>query len=224
MLFRSLQLQGSPVQMAGYSGGGLSTAAAAAMAPSYAPELNIIGVAQGGVPMNLLKMAYLVGADRPHPAFGLAMAAAIGFGREYPEKMPVSESLTPYGTELMNRIANSCTNELLSVGANHSALELTNNNSVFDDPEARKVVLENSVELYPGVPNAPMFEWHSPYDGLIPVDAIDSSTRRYCDAGVKVNTVLIPTQDHLTAAVIGLPQALAWMQDRFDGKPAPSTC
>ncbi len=35
--------------MAGYSGGGMATAFAAALAPSYAPELDIVGAAAGGV-------------------------------------------------------------------------------------------------------------------------------------------------------------------------------
>ena len=37
------RLANSPVALAGYSGGGMATAWAAAMAPTYAPELNIVG-------------------------------------------------------------------------------------------------------------------------------------------------------------------------------------
>ena len=222
--FDPLQLRNSPVAMAGYSGGGMATAWAAALAPSYAPELNIVGSAQGGVPMNLVKMGYLLGEDTPHPAFGLVLAAAIGLGREYPDRMPVSENLTPQGTAMMNQVANSCTNDILAVGANHSAAEITANRSVFQDPEGRRVVEENSLELYPGIPRAPIFEWHSPTDVLIPVDAIDNSTRRYCAAGTPVQTLLTPSPDHLSAALLGLPAALQWLNDRFAGLPAPSTC
>ncbi|KQU35993.1 MULTISPECIES: lipase family protein [unclassified Rhodococcus (in: high G+C Gram-positive bacteria)] len=222
--FDPLQLRNSPVGMGGYSGGGMATAWAAALAPSYAPELNIVGSAQGGVPMNLLKMAYMLGENTPHPVFGLALAAAIGLGREYPDRMPVSQNLTPQGTSMMNQIADSCTNDILAVGANHSAAEITANKSVFADPQGRAVVEENSVELYPGVPRAPIFEWHSPTDGLIPVDAIDSTTARYCSAGARVQTLLTPTPDHLSGALLGLPSALQWLNDRFAGLPAPSTC
>ncbi|AMY21261.1 MULTISPECIES: lipase family protein [Nocardiaceae] len=222
--FDPLQLRNSSVAMAGYSGGGMATAWAAALAPSYAPELNIVGSAQGGVPMSLVKMGYLLGEDTPHPAFGLVLAAAIGLGREYPDRMPVSENLTPQGTAMMNQVANSCTNDILAVGANHSAAEITANRSVFQDPEGRRVVEENSLELYPGIPRAPIFEWHSPTDVLIPVDAIDNSTRRYCAAGTPVQTLLTPSPDHLSAALLGLPAALQWLNDRFAGLPAPSTC
>ena len=69
-----------------------------------------------------------------------------------------------------------------------------------------------------------IFEWHSPTDVLIPVDAIDNSTRRYCAAGTPVQTLLTPSPDHLSAALLGLPAALQWLNDRFAGLPAPSTC
>jgi hypothetical protein len=39
----------TPVGMLGYSGGGQATAWAGELAKSYAPELNIVGAAQGGV-------------------------------------------------------------------------------------------------------------------------------------------------------------------------------
>jgi hypothetical protein len=35
---------------------------------------------------------------------------------------------------------------------------------------------------------------------------------------------LVPSNDHLTAAVLGLPQALEWIDARFKGVPAPSNC
>jgi triacylglycerol lipase len=74
------------------------------------------------------------------------------------------------------------------------------------------------------VPTAPIFEWHSPTDALIPVDSIDTTMKRYCDAGTPVQTLLTPTPDHLSAAALGLPQGLDWMDARFRGDPAPSTC
>nr|WP_244461532.1 lipase family protein [Rhodococcus sp. ZPP] len=76
----------------------------------------------------------------------------------------------------------------------------------MDDPAAWKVLDENSVELYPGVPTTPIFEWHSPTDALIPVDSIDNTLRPYCATGTPVTTLTTPTPDHLSAAALGLPQ------------------
>ncbi|EME23155.1 lipase family protein [Rhodococcus triatomae] len=218
-----LRVVNSPVGLGGYSGGGMATSWAAALAPTYAPELDIVGAAEGGAPMNLVKMASALGTN-PHPAFGLAMAAALGLEREYPDRMNVSGQLNDNGRWLQSMIRDGCTNEIMFWGVGRSASQVTDNVNFMDDPSAWRVMEENSLELYPGVPTVPIFEWHSPTDTLVPVDAIDNTVRRYCDAGVPVQTLLTPSPDHLSAAVLGLPQALDWLDGRFRGTPAPSTC
>jgi Secretory lipase len=220
---RELGLTDSPVAMAGYSGGGMATAWAAALAASYAPELKIVGAAEGGVPANITKMARQLGFN-PHPAFGLAMAAAIGLEREYPERFPLSEQLNPLGIDIRNRIANACTNDILVAGAGHSVPELASTLELTSDPKAWSIADENSLELYPGVPTVPIYEWHSPIDGLIPVDSLINTVARYCAAGVRVQSETYPVPDHLTAAVLGLPAALNYLEQRFQGVPAPSNC
>ncbi|MFC0451259.1 lipase family protein [Rhodococcus jostii] len=218
-----LNVAESPVALAGYSGGGMASAWAAALAPTYAPELNIVGVAEGGVPMNIGKMANGLGMQ-PHPAFGLAMAAALGLEREYPDRLPISEQLNDRGLEMRNEMANACTNGILAAGAGHSATEVAKTTDLMSSPQAWEVLNENSVELYPGVPTAPIFEWHSPTDVLIPVDSIEATIARYCAAGAKVQSDLFPSPDHLTTAVLGLPTALDYLDARFRGDPAPSNC
>ncbi|WP_408642101.1 lipase family protein [Speluncibacter jeojiensis] len=213
----------SPVALAGYSGGGMATAWAAALAPAYAPELNIVGAAEGGVPTNLLKMGDALGLH-PHPAFGLAAAAAIGLGREYPDRLPILSLLNDRGLAMARQMSNGCTNDILAAGAGHSVAEVTKSTSFMSDPGYRRVASENSLEDYPGVPKTPIFEWHSPTDVLIPVDSINTTMRRYCAAGVKVQAELVPSPDHLTTAVLGVPSALNYLDARFRGVPAPSNC
>ncbi|MBF6210461.1 lipase [Nocardia puris] len=218
-----LRVQSSPVAMTGYSGGGMATAWAAALAPTYAPDLEIAGAAMGGVPMNLVKMLEGLGLGS-HPVFGLAMAAGFGLEREYPERFPLSEQLNDRGLAARAAMANSCTNDIIATGAGRGAMDFAKTTSMIDDPRARAVVEENSLELYDGVPKTPVFEWHSPIDGLVPVDAIVNTNRRWCEAGVRVQSEEIPVPDHLTAAVLGIPAALGWLEARFRGEPAPSNC
>ncbi|WP_378742930.1 lipase family protein [Nocardia brasiliensis] len=218
-----LEVQQSPVAMVGYSGGGMATAWAAALAPEYAPELDIAGAAMGGVPMNLVKMLEGLGLGA-HPVFGLALAAGLGLEREYPERFPLSEQLNERGLAARAQMANSCTNDILAAGAGRGALDFAKSTSMINDSTARAVVEENSLELYDGVPKTPVFEWHSPIDGLIPVDAVVNTDRRWCAAGATVQSEQIPVPDHLTAAVLGIPAALAWLDARFRGEPAPSNC
>jgi pimeloyl-ACP methyl ester carboxylesterase len=53
-----LDLKKPCVTMWGYSGGAISTGWAAALAPSYAKDLHIVGVATGGTPASLVTSIY----------------------------------------------------------------------------------------------------------------------------------------------------------------------
>lgn len=217
------EVTNSKVALGGYSGGGMATAWAAALAPEYAPELDIVGVAHGGTPMNLTSMAEVLGGN-PHPAFGLAMAAAIGLDREYPDRIDLGSQLNGRGRWLRSMISNGCTNEIMFWGVGRSATNLTSNPDFMDNPEAWEVLRENSLEFYPGIPEAPTFEWHSPTDVLIPVGAIERTNARYCANGAYVTSMLTPSPDHLSAAALGLFPALDWIDARFRGVPLPDHC
>ncbi|MGW5382129.1 lipase family protein [Nocardia sp. NPDC003963] len=218
-----LGLQHSRVAMAGYSGGGMATAWAAALAPEYAPDLEIAGAATGGVPMNLVRMIEAVNTG-PHPAFGLVLAAGIGLEREYPDRFPISESMNTRGLLTRNTVANGCTNEILAAGAGRSVAEFAGDMSMVSDPDARAVLEENSLELFDGTPDIPVLEWHSASDPLIPVDSIVRTNERYCAAGVPLQAELTLSPEHLSAAVLGVPAVLMWLEGRFRGDPAPSNC
>src|SRR5207248_3580271 len=72
----------TPVALAGYSGGALESGAANEAQPAYAPELNIVAVAAGGVPaLDIDTFRYLDGSV----GAGALMGAAIGIDRAYPE-------------------------------------------------------------------------------------------------------------------------------------------
>ncbi|MBJ8343532.1 lipase [Antrihabitans sp. YC2-6] len=213
----------SQVGMGGYSGGGMATAWAAALAPTYAPELPIVGAAYGGVPMSLTKMARALGTQ-PHIAFGLAAIALLGLEREYPDRIDVASQLNSYGRFLADWVINGCTNEAMFVGFYKSAGQMTDRQDYMDDPAVWQVLDENSLELYPGLPTTPVFEWHSPIDGLIPVDAIDHTLGRYCAAGLDLFSMITPTPDHLSAAPLGMFQALDWLERKYQGLPTARTC
>jgi len=133
-----LQVQKSRVSMVGYSGGGMATAWAAALQPTYAPDVEIAGAAMGGVPMNLVKMLEALGLGS-HPVFGLALAAGLGLEREYPDRFPLSEQLNDRGLAARAEIANSCTNDILAVGAGRGALDFAKTTSMIGDATARAV-------------------------------------------------------------------------------------
>ncbi|MCZ9635190.1 lipase family protein [Rhodococcus sp. BH5] len=224
--YTHLNLRDSPIGMAGYSGGGMATAMAAALAPEYAPELRLVGSAYGGAPLNIGEMAKKLG-DSPHPAFGLAMAAALGLEREYPDRMSISSQLNPQGRVLRDSIANACTNEILAAGAGKSINDVADaqlGKLLLDSPSVQEVLSINSVEKMSTVPSTPIYEWHAADDALIPVDAITRTLRHYCDSGVTVQSNIVQSPDHISAAILGLPGAVQFLMERFAGQSAITTC
>ncbi|MEU8894864.1 lipase family protein [Nocardia sp. NPDC048505] len=219
--FAPAGLGDSPVGLAGYSGGAMSTGFAAALAPEYAPELPIVGVAQGGVPVNPGKMALQVG-DAPHPLFGLGFAVALGIEREYPGEMPLDRALTPAGFALRDRIANSCVDDIISAGNGRSIGEIFHR-GMENDPVLIATMHANALEIVPQVPRVPVYQWHGGSD-QVPLDLAQATAGRYCAAGTPVQFDVIPGADHATAMFPGAMRAVGYLSDRFAGLGAPSNC
>lgn len=212
----------SPVGLAGYSGGGMATGFAAAMAPDYAPELPIAGVAMGGVPVNIGKLALELGR-RPHPLFGLGFAATVGLEREYPGVMALDGALNPAGIALRNRIANSCTDDIIGAAADRDFTSYFAAGVADVSPAQIAIIHQNSLETYPGIIRAPLYQWAGSADQVNPYLA-QQSAGRYCAAGTRVLFELIPGADHGTAMFPGAAHAFGYLSDRFANIPAPSNC
>lgn len=218
-----LGLAASPVALAGYSGGGMATAWAAALAPTYAPEIDVVGAAAGGVPADIDNIARSLGFA-PHQAFGLAFAAALGLEREYPDRLPITDQLNEEGIRLRDQVANACTPVILATGAFKSAIAVSKNTSLVDSPEAQRIIDENSLVRYDGVPSAPMLLWASDNDPLIPIGALRDTAARYCASGATVQFDVVHAPQHIQAAFEGLPAALGFLDDRFHGIAPPDNC
>ncbi|QIS24775.1 lipase [Nocardia terpenica] len=216
--FAPLAVQHSPIGLAGYSGGGMSAAFAAAMAPRYAPELHLVGAALGGVPADLGVMADALWHNA-HPAFGLAAAVAFGLEREYPEALPIDRYLSPAGHAFRDQLNDACVNQILRLGFGHSVDDFASDFSLFFQPRTREVLADNSIDAYDGAPRMPVYEWHSPIDALLPLPQLDATMARWRTQGTAVTQVPVAAPDHLSAAVLGLPGAIGWLSERFTQEP-----
>ncbi|NMN97796.1 lipase family protein [Antrihabitans stalactiti] len=218
-----LGLSNAPVVLAGYSGGGMASAWAAALQPSYAPELKLDGVVAGGIPADLEEMARGLGFA-PHPGFGLAFAAAMGLEREYPDRLPITSQLNDQGMFLRAFMANECRRFLIFHGLFRSAGDVAGRTDLITSPAALAVLHENSLKYFPDIPKVPMMIWHGLYDGLTPFDAVADTARRYCAAGANLVFSPYDISEHMTCAALGFPAAWEYVEARFRGEPAPTQC
>lgn len=207
----------------GYSGGGIASAWVSLLHDDYAPDVNLVGVAQGGIPTDMTTMARMIG-NGPHPAFGLAFAAAVGMAREYPDEIRLEEKLTPEGWALYNSVRDRCTATLITRGALKSVPMVLAGGDIMAEHGLLNALADNSIRLSDDVPRVPVFMWHSGTDPLVPFWDAEDTAKRYCREGTPLTWEPGMAPEHLLGAVEKLPAALGWLQQRFDGVPAATAC
>jgi secretory lipase len=215
----------TPVGFWGYSGGALATMWASELAPTYAPELNIVAVAAGGVPADLVTVFNRI--NDGYLGNGLVFAAAVGVDAAYPNLVHLADVLNDAGDALAQHMRDTGDSSYPSSYPPQHVEMYTNCecnpiNYPEDFPGIAQVVA--TVELGRHVPAAPLFIYHSWNDELIPVAGVQDLVQTYCDGGATVDFRVMAGTEHITEAVVGGPEAFAYLSSRFDGLPAVNTC
>ena len=212
----------TPTVLAGYSGGAMASGFAATLAPTYAPELNLVGLSAGGTPVNLDAIARTLGVTA-NPLFGLGFAASVGLEREYPTALPLSQQLNGRGVALANQIRNACTQQIIDAGAGLRISDVVTGGRLSDDPAGTAALNRNSLEVSPEAPRIPVLLYQGADDQLTPTSRVLATAAKWCGQGTRVQTLIVPG-DHGSTIAAGVPFALAYINDRLSGAPAPSSC
>lgn len=210
----------TPVGMMGYSGGGFATAWAAELAPTYAPELKIIGAAEGGLPVNPVNVAKKTDGTLWAGAY---LGAMVGLSRAYPE-ISIDDYATPEGAAAIKDIGTRCltgTPNLLTAYAYKKGSQYLKDPNFLDLPLIQAINAENTMGQY--VPKTPVYIFESIGDQLMPIADIDNLVKSYCAGGATVQYKRLAGTDHVLGA-LSLSGGLTYLMDRFAGKAAPSTC
>ena len=218
--FRRAQLAGRRTQVGiwGYSGGGQASAWAAELQGRYAPELRIVGVAEGGVPPDLAATARNIDGG---PFSGIYLAAAVGLSRAYPE-IGIGSLLNDAGREMVAAIGEMCLEEFVTAYPLRRMREFTTVPDPLVLPQVQKVL--GAVRLGNRTPVAPLYVYHAILDELNPIGPVDRMVDEYCRRGTTVAYVRDIASEHLSLVVSGAPGAIEFLEDRFAGVPPPSTC
>lgn len=209
-----------PVAVQGYSQGGASAAWAAQLKDDYAPELDVRGVAAGGVPADMIGIA--AGADGG-PFTGMLLMAAVGFDTAYAE-LDLSRYLNAKGRAMVNSIRYEC---LLPPGpaflaaAFHRLSEYTTVNPL-NDPAWRTRLVENS--LGGTTPEVPVLLTHAGADEVVPLGQAKALYDTYCAAGANVSWRTLNPAEHAIGLIIGIKLVQDWLEQVLQGRRAVSDC
>lgn len=212
------KLRGAATKAAlvGYSGGAIATGWAAQLHATYAGELNIVGVASGGTPADLAAAKDSMDGSL---LGGLFVAAAIGMSREYPELRSV---FNDEGLALIEEVKDKCNADFLLEYPFASIAPYSDAPDPLSTPVATAVLADNKMGSLP--PRAPVLLWHSRFDQAVPYDSVVALERDWCSRGARVDLRTNYLSEHIVGAAMMVPEALPWLLDRLNGKPATGTC
>ena len=84
------------------------------------------------------------------------------------------------------------------------------------------IMVRNSPGQAPA--GAPVFIAQGSADTTVDPQVTKRFAKHLCAQGVKVSWVELPGVSHIFVARDAAPTAIRWMNDRFKGAPAPSSC
>ncbi|OLR93107.1 triacylglycerol lipase [Actinokineospora bangkokensis] len=206
---------GGPVAFSGYSQGGGGAAWAGELAPTYAPDLKVVGITAGGTPADLIAVSKLLDGG---VGFGFLLLASLGFNAAYPE-LDLPRYLNAKGQELFATKQDVCVDQVFGYVFQRISDYTTSN--PLNDPAWQSRLNEN--KLGARAPKAPIFLFHGQFDEIIPLEQAQTLRKQYCAAGVKVNWGTY-IGEHVTTMAFASGDVVNYLTDRFAGKAAKSNC
>jgi hypothetical protein len=213
----------TPVAMLGYSGGAVATEFASELAPSYAPHMDLVGVAEGGIPVDLFhELAYI---DQPGSTWTDQIPSyldglARGFGIHDLDKY-----LTPRGIAATNVDQTRCSGTFTGVTAG----ELFK--PQYQDVEKIPVfvrIFDESIMGRTGTPRGPLFIGNglsdSIGDGVTVTKDVQQLAYTYCHRRVPVEFHIYNRLNHDQAGTPFFDQAQTFLAQRFESSPFRNGC
>ena len=208
----------------GHSQGGHAALFAGEMAPTYAPDLHVVGVVAAAPATGLSTLISIVGTPLGQDFLPFSIPAAYSWTRAYRD-LPVTDVFTPAG----ERFASSTviTGCLPALAAAITAEKVTPA-SMFQSSASTNPVLVAHAKLNdPGQvrTSVPVLVVQGTADTTVPPPLTDSFvTTKACPIGDTIDYLRVTGATHSTVVFVAVPAILQWMKGRLVGQPAPATC
>ncbi len=226
--FAPARLQGArtEVTMNGYSGGSEASTWAAALAPSYAPEIDIVGVAAGG---NFPDLDYTFQNFDNSIWYGTEIGVMESFSRAFPQAFDLAKLLNASGQTLAaqdGQDASGCAGSTLNkpYGNASQSTNFPDSEALAAYPPVKRTLDAISLKTAP-FPQARLFLYNSTTDDLAFIQPVDALVAKYCRHGVVVDYDRDPTGgEHVSGLVPYWNAALPYLKNAFAGVPQVDNC
>ena len=208
----------------GESQGGHAALWTGQLARTYAPELQLVGVAAAAPTTDLVQNVRLV----PNKTVGAFMTAFIGYSWSNHYRAPLATLGGPQTRGIMTRLAqNNCIdlNQKPKLGTMLGIVTLQRRLKDKDlgsiQPWARLARANSAATVAYGVP---FLIAQNPNDDLVAPAVTRAYAKALCRSGARLRYLSITGAGHATSAKDSAAATLPWIADRFAGQPAPSDC
>jgi acetyl esterase/lipase len=207
----------------GHSQGGHAALFAGLLAASYAPELQLVGVA-AAAPASELAALFKADID----SFGgrnLTAMTLWSWSRVY--GAPIDSVVEQQALPVVNRLASECLESLYDVLVRKSttrplATAFLRSDDFIDQPPWSELMARNTPGVLPA--DIPVFLAQGTADEIVrPAITMDYALK-LCRAGSAVILDTVAGEGHAYIGRKSATAAVAWMAGRFAGAPAPNDC
>jgi alpha-beta hydrolase superfamily lysophospholipase len=209
---------GSTVVVAGHSQGGQAALFAGEIAPEYAPDLDVRGVA-ALAPATELSGLFAATQTKPEVQGFVAMVAQ-GIRAAFP-KADVDAVVTPEAETALEQLDGAAClfTTLAGFRDRHLTVLKTDPGSVPSVADALRRSTAGNVDT-----RIPVAVYQGGQDALVPPAATAAYVARACARGDRVTAHVYPAAEHGTVLSVAAPDVLQWLDDRIAGNPVVTTC
>lgn len=206
----------------GHSQGGHAALYTGLHARTYAPELELVGVAAAAPATEL---ARLFKADEGTASGrGLTAMTVLAWSRLF--GWPLGALVDAAAMRPFETVASDCIEDLPQFFKEDQDLKALPRTFLkvdpLTDPKFTAIIAANTPGALPA--GMPVFIAQGTADTTVRPEITKDYVRELCAGGARVHLKMMPGVSHVTVALDAAYDAVAWMADRFAGAPAPNSC
>jgi hypothetical protein len=217
----------SKVALTGYSGGSIAADWASELAPRYAGKLNIVGVAEGGIPVDMAHNTTYINGSKDWS--GVIPAVLVSLTRAF--HLRLHHYLSPYGVKITDQVRDECIGSFLGSYPHLKVQQLLKHRyrHFLEVPTFRRIANHLIMGRVPGHPKGPLFmavgDADGTGDGVMVTKDVEALAHEYCKQGVPLQFTVYNGQDHDGAGEqFELGASQQFLAERFAGTPFSNGC
>lgn len=219
-----------PVAFWGWLAGAHAALSAAELAPTYGPELRVVGTYAAAAPTDIAAVLPAMDGNFLAGVLGYVLR---GIMASYPAtEQPIWDSLTPRGTEMLGNTGRQC---LLQTGMDYMFRHIQFwfktdiYAAVATEPFKSLLWAQRIGNVKPA---GPVYLTHNRWDPFDPYSAVEQTAADWCALGADV-TLWTNEQpplfnkldiNSMLPVFVDGERSMSWIADRFNGVPSTPTC